>query len=241
MVTKQQHSVGGGFSDKFFGLRHVAMAPAEDAAGASAAAAGAAAAAAGPKDLPPPSAAEIAELRAAKAQLDTINAGKAASDAEAQRLRAAAAKDAEGKGELQKALDLQKARLAELEPYEQEIKAFRAQQATEMAAIETRKAALTDVQRAALDSAATLEGKRAVLAMIDAAPGAKVVHAAGTTGTAPAGDAPINFTEAFRDPVKWAAAKLKNPQGASEWMNAQLSGGRPPSTLDLLRSKSKSA
>jgi hypothetical protein len=221
-----------------FGLHSILMAPEDGGAGGTGSGAGTPKPEAKPAEPAAPSAAEIAELRAAKAQLDTINAGKAAAEAEALKLRAAAAKEAEGKGELQKALDIQKARLAELEPYEAEVKTFRDMQAAELKAIEDRKPSLTEAQRAAIDQAPTLAAKKAFLAAFG---DTKEVHKPASNGTTPAPAGVVDFDEAFKDPKSFAEAKVKDPKGYEAWQRRAFSQGRQPSSLDnLFRTKAAS-
>jgi hypothetical protein len=231
--------IGGGWAPKFFGLRAVLMAP-EGADGTAASGGeqkkdeGAPAA---------PTAAELAELRAAKAELETIKSGKAKEANEEAAKQAKAAADAAAAGDLKKALEIQNKRLAELEPYEAEVKRLREQEAEQLKAIETKKATLTETQRAAVDAAPTLAGKQAVLAALGAsttAASTKTTAAASAAGTgtgAPAADGTIDFAAALKDPVKWAEAKAKFPQAAAAWMSTTLSGGRKQSTIDALRAK----
>lgn len=180
-----------------------------------------------------PTAEEIAALRAKASKYDELDA-KSKKDAEdAAAARAAQQSEAEKAGQTQKALDLAKARLAELEPYEAEVKTFREQQTAELKAIEDKKATLSDVQKAALDAAPSLAGKKAVLASFGVS--TKVTPPA--TNPPPPGNpnGPVDFTEAWKSPAAWADAKSKFPQQAAAWLATHLAGGRKPSTIDALR------
>jgi small-conductance mechanosensitive channel len=163
--------------------------------------------------------AEAQELAALKAQ---IAAGKQADKAKA----AAAQADLEKSGELAKALEAAKARLAELEAVEPLAAKWTTFEAAETKRLDDEVANLPDNVKALYSRQPDLESKRDLIAAFKAAPPSttKTAPAAGT-GT-PAGVSGIDFAAAFADPSgqAWAAARAADPKGA----DAFISGARNP-------------
>ena len=136
-------------------------------------------AATAPADAPL-TAEEIADLRAAKAERDALKT-KLADDKKAEReARKAAQADAEKSGELAKALEAAKARLAELEAVEPLANRWREHESAEIARLDKRAADLPEAFADLYRGAGDLAAKAKVLAAFDAvaakAPPTKVTH-----------------------------------------------------------------
>lgn len=162
---------------------------------------------------------EAVKLAALEAQ---IAASKAA-DREARR---AAQADAEKAGELAKALEMSKVRIAELEAHAPAAAKWMAFEASETKRLDDEVATMPDNVKALYARQADIEGKRDLLAAFRTAPTSttKTAPAAGT-GT-PAATSGIDFAAAMADPTgqAWAKARAADPKGA----DAFVSGARNP-------------
>jgi hypothetical protein len=171
--------------------------------------------------VPAAPSAEAVKLAALEAQI----ASAKAADRDAKK---AAQADAEKTGELAKALEMAKARVAELEAKEPLAAKWMAFEASETKRLDDEVATLPDAVKALYARQADLESKRDLLAAFRVAPaaGAKTAPAAGT-GT-PAATSGIDFAAAFADPTgqAWAKARAADPKGA----DAFVSGARQPAT-----------
>lgn len=179
--------------------------------------------------------AELATLRKIR---DEHTALRAQLDADAKKRKeaeAAAAKEAEAKGDLQKALDAHKARLAELEPQAQLAQKWLAFEAAELKRIDEAKAKLPEAAQRALDAAPTLEAKQMFLAALQGAAPSKPEHTPPRSTGAGAPSTKVDFSQPM-DPATLRTAKAADPAGW-EAFKASLRGGaqRQPTTFELRR------
>jgi hypothetical protein len=146
--------------------------------------------------------------------------------------RKAAQADAERAGEMAKALEVAKARLAELEHAEPLAAKWRAFEADEIKRLDAEAAALPEAVRDLYGSASDLDGRRKVLAAFRAAgqPATKPV------GTPPAMGAPPSVTSvdveaalADRSGQKMAEIKARDPGAVAAFFSRVL-GARDGST-----------
>lgn len=175
-----------------------------------------------------------AEARARKAEDDLAAAGKKASDDKLLE-----------EGKLKELLAQRDKELEALKADAGLGKSFRER---EQKRIDDAKAKLTESQQKLLDLVPTLDGKSALLDELlgkSGTPAAtepkKGEPPPKNQGGAAAANS-IDFDEAYRDPVKWADAKKRDPKGADEWFAAALKGGargRPaPKPLAFLHTPS---
>ena len=160
-------------------------------------------------------------------KLAALEAQIAASKAADKEARKAAQADAEKAGELAKALEMSKARIAELEAQAPAAAKWMAFEASETKRLDDEVATMPDNVKALYARQADIEGKRDLLAAFrTAAPASttKIAPAAGT-GT-PAATSGIDFAAAMADPTgqAWAKARAADPKGA----DAFVSGARNP-------------
>jgi len=181
-----------------------------------------------------PTAEEIADLRAARAERDALKA-KLSDDAKAEReARKAAQAEAEKAGELAKAYESAKARLAELEGLEPLANRWREHESAEVSRLDKRAAELPEAFADLYKSASDLASKAKILAAFDSAkgPATKQTHAPVSIGAPASTPQVIDFAAAARDPKQWAEAKERDGKGAIAWIQARM---RPstgaPSTL----------
>ena len=176
---------------------------------------------------------DVEALKAAAARLADLEA-KIASEKKADRdARKRAQEEAEKAGELAKALEAAKARLAELEGLEPLAQRWRAFEADEIKRLDGEAASLPDAARDLYVAASDVDGKRKVLAAFKAvAPAADgKTKAPGTPMGAPPPSHEIDFAAAFRaGGEQWADARRRDPKGADAFVSGQ---GRvvPTSTL----------
>jgi hypothetical protein len=159
-------------------------------------------------------------------KLAALEAQIAASKAADKEARKAALADAEKAGELAKALEMSKARIAELEAQAPAAAKWMAFEASETKRLDDEVATMPDNVKALYARQADIEGKRDLLAAFRTAPASttKTAPAAGT-GT-PAATSGIDFAAAMADPTgqAWAKARAADPKGA----DAFVSGARNP-------------
>lgn len=179
--------------------------------------------------------ADAAELAALKAD---IAKGKQA-DREAKRR---AQEEAEKAGELSKALEAAKARLAELEPLEPLAGKWRAHEQAEVKRLDDEAAALPEAVRNLYARASDLDGKREVLAAFRAtAPAASISAPKGTPPSigAPPTVTAVDVEEAIKDPSgkKLAEIKARDPGAVSRFFGDAVNrlSGKKTSSLGVGR------
>lgn len=175
---------------------------------------------AAPSPAPVTLSAEAQELASLKAQ---IAASKQA-DRDAKKASQA---DAEKAGELAKALEMSKARVAELEANAPAAAKWLAFEASETKRLDDEVATLPDSVKALYARQADLESKRDLLAAFKVAAPASTAKTAPAAGTGtPAASSGIDFAAAMADPTgaSWAKARAADPKGA----DAFVSGARNP-------------
>jgi colicin import membrane protein len=182
---------------------------------------------------------DLAALRAAAAELAALKAEGAAARKADRDARKKAQEEAEKAGELAKALDAAKSRLAELEGLEPLAHRWRAHEEAEVKRLDAEAAALPEAVRALYTDAGSVEAKAKVLAAFRAAPGAP---AAKTVGTPPALGAPpavsgVDVEAALKDPSGKALAELKarNPGAVSSFFAGLLGKANGSNSLGVGR------
>lgn len=170
---------------------------------------------------------DLAALRAAAAELAALKAEGAAARKADREARKRAQEEAEKAGELAKALDAAKSRLAELEGLEPLAARWRAHEESEAKRLDAEAAALPEAVRALYADARDLDAKSKVLAAFRAAGGAPA--APKTVGTAPAIGAPPSVTAvdveaALADPTgkKLAEIKARDPGAVAQFFSSLL-------------------
>ena len=162
---------------------------------------------------------EAVELAALKAQM--------ASSKQADRdARKAAQADAERAGEVAKALEVAKARLAELEGYEPLANRWRAYEESESKRLDAEALALPEAVRSLYAKQNDVDAKREILAAFRSTSTApKIVGLPPSMGAPPAVSG-VDFDEALSDVTgkKAAEAKARDPQGWSAWLASKMSG-----------------
>lgn len=172
---------------------------------------------------------DLAALRAAAAELAALKAEGAAARKADRDARKKAQEEAERAGELAKALETAKSRLAELEGLEPLAQRWRAHEESEVKRLDAEAAALPEAVRALYSDAGSVEAKAKVLAAFRAAPGAPAAKAVGTPpalGAPPAIGTP-DIEAALADPTgkKLAEIKARDP-GAVASFFASILGPR---------------
>jgi colicin import membrane protein len=182
---------------------------------------------------------DLAALRAAAAELAALKAEGAAARKADRDARKRAQEEAEKAGELAKALDAAKSRLAELEGLEPLAHRWRAHEEAEVKRLDAEAAALPEAVKALYADASSVEAKAKVLAAFRAAPGAP---AAKTVGTPPALGAPpavsgVDVEAALKDPSGKALAELKarNPGAVSSFFAGLLGKSSASNSLGVGR------
>jgi hypothetical protein len=180
-------------------------------------------------DAPAAPSAEAVELAALKA---SIAASKQA-DKDA---RKAVQADAEKAGQLAQALDVAKARLAELEAAEPMAAKWREYEANEVKRLDAEAAALPDAVKSIYAKQSGVDAKAEILAAFRSTVVAPAAPAKGTPppmGSPPAVTA-VDFAEAMSDPTgkKVADAKARDPQGWASWIAGKFSA-RPSGAPSL--------
>lgn len=177
---------------------------------------------------------DLAALRAAAAELAALKAEGAAARKADRESRKRAQEDAERAGELAKALETAKSRLAELEGIEPLAQRWRAHEEAETKRLDAEAAGLPEAARALYADAATVESKAKVLAAFRAmpasAPAAKPVGAAPAIGAPPGITAP-DIEAALADPSgkKFAEIKQRDPGAVAKFFAGMLGGKSAPS------------
>lgn len=171
---------------------------------------------------------DLAVLRAAAAELAALKAEGAAARKADREARKRAQEEAERAGELAKALETAKSRLAELEAVEPLAARWRAHEEAEIKRLDAEAAALPEAVRALYSDADSVEAKAKVLAAFRAAPGAP---AAKTVASPPALGAPpavtvVDVEAALADPTgkKLAEIKARDPGAVANFFSSILGG-----------------
>lgn len=192
-------------------------------------------------NAPPADAVEdLAALRAAAAELAALKAEAAAGRKADREARKRAQEEAEKSGELAKALEAAKSRLAELEGLEPLAHRWRAHEETESKRLDAEAATLPEAVRALYQDAGSVEAKAKVLAAFRAAAGnaapAKAVGQAPALGAPAAVSAP-DVEAALKDPSGKALAELKarNPSAVSSFFAGLLGKGSGSNSLGVGR------
>jgi colicin import membrane protein len=177
---------------------------------------------------------DIAALRAAAAELAALKAEGAAARKADRDARKRAQEEAEKSGELAKALETAKSRLAELEGIEPLAARWRAHEEAETKRLDSEAATLPEAIRALYADAASVEAKAKVLAAFRAtlaAPGAqKAVSVPPALGAPPGLTAP-DIEAALADPTgrKFAEIKARDPSAVAKFFAGVLGGKSAPS------------
>lgn len=174
----------------------------------------------------PEPAEDLAALRAAAAELAALKAEGAAARKADREARKRAQEEAERSGELAKALEAAKSRLAELEGIEPLAARWRAHEEAETRRLDTEAAGLPEAVRALYADASSVEAKAKVLAAFRAAPGAPQVKAVGTPPAmgAPASVSSVDVESALADPTgkKIAELKARDPSAVANFFASIL-------------------
>lgn len=171
----------------------------------------------------------VEALKAAAARLADLEA-KIANDKKADRdAKKRAQEEAAAAGEMQKAYEAAKARLAELEGLEPLAQKWRAYEAEEAKRLDAEAAAMPDAVRDLYASAGDIDAKRKVLAAFRAAQPATTQKGTPPSMGAPPAVSGADFEAALADKSGKKAAELKarDPQGFAKWMRDKISGSKP--------------
>jgi hypothetical protein len=175
---------------------------------------------------------DVEALKAAAAELAALKAKQADEKKADREARKRAQEEAEKAGELAKALDAAKARLAELEGAEPLAQKWRAYEAEEAKRLDAEAAALPEAVRDLYQSASDLDARRKVIAAFRAA-GAAAPKAVGTPPAmgAPPSVTAVDVEAAMQDPTgkKLAEIKARDPGAVSAFFG-KLLGARDGST-----------
>lgn len=170
---------------------------------------------------------DLAALRAAAAELAALKAEGAAARKADREARKKAQEEAEKAGELAKALEAAKSRLAELEAVEPLAQRWRAHEEAEAKRLDAEAAALPEAVRALYADAQGVDAKSKVLAAFRAAGGstapAKSVAAAPALGAPPAVTI-VDVEAALADPTgkRLAEIKARDPGAVSQFFSSLL-------------------
>lgn len=170
---------------------------------------------------------DIAALRAAAAELAALKAEGAAARKADRDARKRAQEEAEKAGELAKALDAAKSRLAELEGLEPLAQRWRAHEEAEAKRLDAEAAALPDAVRALYADASGVDAKAKILAAFRAAGGStaapKSVASPPALGAPPAVTV-VDVEAALADPTgkRLAEIKARDPGAVSQFFTSLL-------------------
>lgn len=188
-----------------------------------------------------PTADEIASLRAAADELAALKAEAAAGRKADRDARKRAQEEAERAGELAKALETAKARLAELEAVEPMAQRWRAHEEAEVKRLDAEAATLPDAVRALYADAVGVENKSKVLAAFRAAPppSAKSVQSPPSLGAPPSASS-VDVEAALADPTgrKFAELKARDPGAVAKFFASVLGKGGNSNSLGIGRFQS---
>lgn len=192
-----------------------------------------------PSAPPVPTADELAYLRAAAEELASLKAEAAAGRKADRDARKRAQEEAERAGELAKALETAKSRLAELEGLEPLANRWRAHEESESKRLDAEAATLPDAVRALYADASSVEAKSKVIAAFKAAPPAgapKSVQVAPSIGTPPSVSS-VDVEAALADPTgkKFAEIKARDPGAVAKFFASVLGKGGGSNSLGIAR------
>lgn len=169
---------------------------------------------------------DLTALRAAAAELAALKAEGAAARKADRDARKRAQEEAEKAGELAKALDAAKSRLAELEGLEPLAHRWRAHEEAEVKRLDAEAAALPEAVRALYADASSVEAKAKVLAAFRVAPGAPAAKSVGTPPAlgAPPAVAVVDMEAALADPTgrRLAEIKARDPGAVAQFFSGLL-------------------
>lgn len=171
---------------------------------------------------------DLAALRAAAAELAALKAEGAAARKADRDSRKRAQEEAERAGELAKALETAKSRLAELEASEPLAQKWRTYEEAESKRLDEEAKALPDAVRDLYASAGDVEARRKVLAAFRAmpsTPAAKAVASPPALGAPPAVSV-VDVEAALADPTgkKLAEIKARDPGAVANFFSSILGG-----------------
>lgn len=185
---------------------------------------------------------DLAALRAAAAELAALKAEGAAARKADRDARKKAQEEAERAGELAKALETAKSRLAELEGLEPLAHRWRAHEEAEAKRLDAEAAALPEAVRALYADAGSIETKAKVLAAFRAAPASPGAAPPKTVGAPPALGAPPGVSTpdieaALADPSgkKLAEIKARDPGAVSSFFAGLLGKSSGSNSLGVGR------
>lgn len=186
---------------------------------------------------------DLAALRSAAAELAQIKADAAVARKADRDARKRAQEEAERAGELSKALEEAKSRLAELESLEPLAHRWRAHEETESKRLDAEAASLPDAVRALYADAQGVEHKAKVIAAFRAsAPqnAQKNVQTAPSMGTPPSVTA-VDVEAALADPTgqKLQEIKARDPKAVASFFSSILGGKKSDNSLGVGRFRAK--
>lgn len=180
---------------------------------------------------------ETASISPDLAALQSKIAAYEAAEAKRASEESKAAEDAKAKakadGDLKAQLELQAKELEKLKGLQGDAELGKSFREREEKRISEARAKLTPEQASFLDAQPSIALKAQALDLF-LKPGSTTDKKPGEPAKngAPAGD-DVNYAEAFRDPVRWAAVKKADPAGASKFVADQMSASRPGNTKPL--------
>jgi hypothetical protein len=185
---------------------------------------------------------DVSELAAIRKELEDVRREAASRRVKAKEAEAERAKALEEQGQFKALAESLKARVSELEPLEALAKRWQDFEAAEGKRIAQAKESLPPHWQAALDAAANLDGKQAILRAYDA----ERSSTKPAPPPAPAGGAPAAPTARERD---WSAvahdrgalrkAIAEDPEGWEKFSQGMTTATRPVTTFDRLFSRKK--
>lgn len=182
---------------------------------------------------------DLAALRAAAAELAALKAEGAAARKADRDARKKAQEEAERAGELAKALETAKSRLAELEGLEPLAHRWRAHEDAETKRLDAEAAGLPEAVRALYSDAQGIDGKAKVLAAFRAAPAVPQPKVVGTPPAmgAPASVSSVDVEAALADPTgkKMSELKARDPGAVANFFASILGPRGPQNSLGISR------
>ena len=181
---------------------------------------------------PSPDVVDIDSLKAAAAELAALKAEAAEAKKLDREAKKRAQEQAEQAGELAKALEAAKARLAELEGVEPLAQKWRSYEAEEAKRLDAEAAALPDAVRDLYQSASDIEARRKVLAAFKGVSSSTPTKGQPPSMGAPAPVSAVDIEAALADKSgqKLAEIKKRDPGAVSAFFNrvlANRNGGSP--------------
>lgn len=195
---------------------------------------------------PSPDVVDVESLKAAAAELAALKAEAAEAKKADREAKKRAQEDAEKAGELAKALEAAKARLAELEGVEPLAAKWRSYEAEEAKRLDAEAATLPDAVRDLYQSASDIEARRKVLAAFRATSSTAPVKGQPPPMGAPAPVSAVDIEAALADKSgqKLAEIKKRDPGAVSAFFNrvlANRNGGSPSLGVGRFSSANKAS